>query len=119
MSRYNLQEIIEACLEYMEQTRRRVTFEYCLVNGINDSGKDAVNLSKLLDGFHCHVNLIPYNAINIKGYSASPQHRIQKFREILEQSGLTVTQRLERGNDIGAACGQLRTGYLKSLEVED
>jgi 23S rRNA (adenine2503-C2)-methyltransferase len=106
---YDVAEIIDACREYLQQTGRRVTFEYCLLEGVNDGVAEAQELAKLLQGMNCHVNLIPYNPVAGLAFHGLQRKRIKAFREVLEGAGIQVTQRLQRGSDIDAACGQLRT----------
>jgi 23S rRNA (adenine2503-C2)-methyltransferase len=105
--KFSLAEIIDACKEYLQQTGRRVTFEYCLLDGVNDGAEQAQALAKLLQGMNCHVNLIPYNPVRELTSYKRPKH-IRAFREILEGAGIQVTQRVQRGPDIDAACGQLK-----------
>lgn len=108
MNRWSVAEILDACKEYLEQTGRRVTFEYCLIYGVNDGIAEAHELAKLLHGLNCHVNLIPYNPVPGLDFRAVPRERVRAFREILEGAGIRVTRRVQRGPDIDAACGQLR-----------
>jgi 23S rRNA (adenine2503-C2)-methyltransferase len=108
MKRWSVVEIIDACREYAQRTGRRVTFEYCLLNDINDSVVTAGELVKLLHGLNCHVNLIPFNPVSGLSFSAPPRKTIQAFRAVLESAGIQVTQRFQRGSGIDAACGQLR-----------
>lgn len=108
MTKWSIAEIIDACREYIEQTGRRITFEYCLLGGINDGISEAHELAELLHGLNCHVNLIRYNPVSKLSFLASPQKSVLAFREILESAGIQVTQRVQRGSDIDAACGQLR-----------
>lgn len=107
MTRWRLAEIIDACREYLQQTGRRVTFEYCLLDGVNDGTKEAQELARLLQGMNCHVNLIPYNPVSGLASYKRPRKSIRAFRGILEGAGIRVTQRVQRGPDINAACGQL------------
>jgi len=107
-AKYPLDELISACRDYANRTRRRVTFEYLLLAGVNDSATQAAALAKLLRGTLCHVNLIPYNQVLGKSFSRPSGRTIAAFRSILEHSGIEVTQRLERGHAVSAACGQLR-----------
>lgn len=111
--RYSINELISACKEYIEKTNRRVTFEYAMVKGVNDSKECAIQLSQLLKGMICHVNLIPVNKIENGVYIKSNNDSIQQFRDILDKRGITVTVRRELGSDIEAACGQLRRDRLK------
>ncbi len=116
-SKYNLKDVMDAFLYYYEKTGRRLTFEYSLVNGINDEEMHAKELSKLVRGMNCHVNLIPVNPIKERDYRKSDSSKIQNFKNILEKNRINVTIRREMGTDINAACGQLRKSYLdkKSL----
>jgi 23S rRNA (adenine2503-C2)-methyltransferase len=106
--KYPLHELIPVCTEYTETTRRRISFEWALIDGVNDTEEQAKALVNLIKGTLCHVNLIPLNPT--KGYKGheSKQNRIKTFREILEKNGITNTLRLRRGIDINAGCGQLR-----------
>ena len=108
MTRWSIPEIIGACREYVTLTGRRVTFEYLLLGGVNDSTAEANELARMLRGLNCHVNLIPYNGVPGLRFQASPSKQIKAFREVLETLGIQVTQRVQRGADIDAACGQLR-----------
>lgn len=111
--RYKIEEIMQAVEEYLTITNRRVTFEYILLRGVNDSDKDAFNLVKLLKKTLCYVNLIPYNEVVTKSFKKSPKESAQRFFEILRRNGLNATLRMEHGADIDAACGQLRAKTLK------
>jgi 23S rRNA (adenine2503-C2)-methyltransferase len=111
-SKYELTEVMDAFLYYYEKTGRRLTFEYSLVEGINDSEDQAKELVRLVKGINCHVNLIPVNPIKERNYRKSEDTRIQKFKFILEKNRINVTIRREMGADIDAACGQLRKSYL-------
>ena len=104
---YNISEVIEACKYYISKTNRRITFEYALVDGVNDSYEDAMHLAKLLKGMLCHVNLIPINKIENGKYSKSSTDKILAFRDALNSKGIVATVRRELGSDISAACGQL------------
>jgi len=108
MTRYTLQEITDACKHYFRETGRRVTFEYCLLKGVNDGQADAANLSLILNGLNCHVNLIPFNNVKGSGFYPPETSRVTAFRRVLEEADITVTQREQRGEGIEAACGQLR-----------
>jgi len=108
MVKWSVAEIIDACREYVQQTGRRVTFEYCLLGGVNDSIAEARELTRLLHGLNCHVNLIPYNSVHGPGFHGPSRKGIRAFREVLSSAGIQVTQRVQRGPDIDAACGQLR-----------
>ena len=112
MRKWSVQDIIAACHEYVEKTGRRVTFEYVLLSGVNDNPAEARELARVLRGLICHVNLIPFNPVAELGYHAPTSERIRAFREILERARISVTQRVQRGADIDAACGQLRRKEL-------
>jgi len=105
--RYPIDELLDACREYVAMTGRRISFEWALVNGVNDTPEQARLLARKLKGLLCHVNAIPLNPT--RGYSgqATTRERADKFKEILEQSGIPCTIRLRRGIDIQAGCGQL------------
>ena len=109
--RYHLDEVLEAVRYYHEQTGRRVTFEYSLVAGENDSTKDAAELAALIRGPGVHVNLIPVNPVDETRFSAPDRERVRRFQETLERAGVNATVRREMGRDINGACGQLRRGY--------
>ena len=117
-NKYTIKEIMEACDYYFEKTGRRVSFEYSLVQGQNDSEAFAVELGKLLHGKNCHVNLIPVNPIKERNYKDSDSYFVEKFKLTLEKLGINVTIRREMGRDIDAACGQLRRSYMKQKEEE-
>ncbi len=107
-NKYSLSEILPACKEYYEKTGRRLTFEYSLVQGVNDNLDEARKLSSLIKDMHGHVNLIPVNPIKERDYRQSGREAIDAFRTYLEKQGINVTVRREMGRDIGGACGQLR-----------
>jgi len=106
--RYPIAELMAACREYAETTRRRITFEYVLINGVNDSLDLAHELAALLKGMLCHVNLIPLNPVPGTGMRATPREQVFAFQKIVEDAGISTTVRIERGVDIAAACGQLK-----------
>ena len=110
---YDIHEVMDACKYYFEQTGRRVTFEYSLVGGVNDNAEDAQELSKLLAGMNCHVNLIPVNPIKERDYVQSNREIVVAFKNKLEKNGINVTIRREMGRDIDGACGQLRKRYIE------
>jgi 23S rRNA (adenine2503-C2)-methyltransferase len=110
-NRYDIHAVIEACRYYFEQTGRRVTFEYSLVGGVNDTEEDARELAALIRGMNCHVNLIPVNPIKERDFVQSNAGVIAAFQKKLENGGITVTVRREMGRDIDGACGQLRRKY--------
>jgi len=113
---YSINELLEVCSYYISKTNRRITFEYALVKGFNDTKENAVELSKILKGMLCHVNLIPINEINESELKKSNMDDINKFKEVLIKHGIETTIRREMGLDINAACGQLRRSYLEKKE---
>ncbi len=117
-NKYSIAETIDACKYYFEKTGRRITFEYSLVKGENDSEKQAKRLAALLKGINCHVNLIPINPINERNYSKSDDNSVEKFKFTLEKNSINVTIRKSVGSDIDAACGQLRRKYNKYNQEE-
>ncbi len=106
--RYPVDELLAVCKEYATVTGRRISYEYAMVNGVNDTDVCAKELAQKLKGSLCHVNLIPVNAVEGKAQKASVRPRIQAFQKILEQNGITATVRRTLGSDINASCGQLR-----------
>jgi 23S rRNA (adenine2503-C2)-methyltransferase len=116
-NRYDIREVVEACRYYFAQTGRRVTFEYSLVGGVNDTQQDAAELAALIAGMNCHVNLIPVNPIRERDYVQSDAGTVDAFRRRLEKSGITATVRREMGRDIDGACGQLRRSYKTENET--
>ena len=111
-NKYALDDVLDACRYYFEQTGRRITFEYSLVGGVNDSAEDARELAALVHDINCHINLIPVNPIKERDYVQSDNSAIQSFKNKLEKSGINVTIRREMGRDIDGACGQLRKSYM-------
>lgn len=109
--KYPLKILIPACWEYTDKTNRRISFEWALINNVNDTAEQANELVKLIKGKLCHVNLIPLNPTHDFNGSASIRDRINKFRNILDRNGIPNTLRLRRGIDINAGCGQLRQKY--------
>ena len=110
---YSIIDIVEACKYYINITGRRITFEYALINNVNDRKEDAEQLIKLLKGMLCHVNLIPMNEVKESSFKKSSVSSIQSFQKKLEEGGIDTTIRRELGADINAACGQLRKRYRK------
>lgn len=108
---YPIEEVIKAIKEYIVKTNRRVTFEYIMLKGINDSEICAKELSRLLKGLNCYVNLIPYNETSHIEYKKSSQESIMKFYDVLKKNNIGVTIRREFGSKVNAACGQLRSHY--------
>lgn len=115
-NKYTIAEVLDACRYYFHKTGRRITFEYSLVAGENDGVKDAEELSSMLKGFPCHVNLIPVNPIKERDFKRADQNSVQKFKVLLEKNKINVTIRRGMGKDIDAACGQLRKNYMKKDE---
>lgn len=110
--RYSMDELLLACRDYFQETKRRITFEYSMIRGVNDSAEQAVELAGRLRGLNCHINLIPLNEVKERSCSRSRQTDIERFKKILEKQGMNVTIRREMGSDIDAACGQLRQNYM-------
>lgn len=111
-NKYDIHEVVDACKYYFEQTGRRVSFEYSLVGGVNDTDQDAAELCQLVKGMNCHINLIPVNPIKERDYVQSNAKVIAAFKNKLEKNGINVTIRREMGRDIDGACGQLRKRYI-------
>ena len=110
--KYDIHEVLDATRYYFEQTGRRITFEYSLVGGVNDTEEDARELSMLVSDINCHVNLIPVNPIKERSYVQSNRAAIEAFKNKLEKNRINVTIRREMGRDINGACGQLRKSYM-------
>lgn len=114
--RYSLEELMEVCACYFEQTGRRITFEYSLVKDVNDTIEDAEQLIRLIKGLNCHVNLIPINPIKERDYIQSERRAVEQFRGYLERNGISATVRREMGRDIDGACGQLRRRHSNQID---
>ena len=114
--RYTMDEVLDACRYYFQETGRRLTFEYALVGGENDSQGDADQLAERIRGMNCHVNLIPVNPIRERNYVRSGKKVVENFKNKLEKYGINVTIRREMGADIDGACGQLRKSYIDKTE---
>ena len=112
---YSIEPSMDACRYYLLQTARRISFEYSLVKGVNDSPECARQLIKLVHGMNCHINLIPVNPIKERDYEQSEKNSIHNFKEILEKAGVNVTIRREMGRDIDGACGQLRQNHIEGM----
>ena len=110
---YNIKVLLQACKKYIEKTNRRITFEYAVMYGLNDTIRDACRLADLLDGMLCHVNLIPINPVEGAAYKRPSQNIMMNFRDALNNRGITATIRRELGSDVDAACGQLRRQYFE------
>lgn len=115
-NKYTIEEILDSCRYFFRETGRRLTFEYSLVAGVNDSEDEARHLGNLLNGINCHVNLIPVNPIKERNFRQSIKKDVEKFKNVLEKYGINVTIRREMGRDIQGACGQLRKSYKDSIE---
>ncbi len=109
-NKWNIDTLLKACRDYTRETSRRISFEYAMISGVNDSDECAVELATKLKGMLCHVNLIPVNSVKEKNYVRSDDSRIKSFIKILESGGINVTVRRTLGSDINASCGQLRRG---------
>ena len=112
-NKYPIEELKKSLLNYIEKTGRRITIEYIMIHGFNDTVECAKELAYFLNDLKCNINLIPYNSVEETKYRKSSNNDIMKFKYLLEHSGKKVTVRLERGADIDAACGQLRGRSVK------
>ena len=110
---YPMDILLKACRDYFDQTGRRVTFEYAMISGVNDSDDCAQELAQRLSGMNCHDNLIPVNSVEGTGYRKSKIERQQSFVHILAEKGIAATVRRTLGSDINASCGQLRRNQMK------
>lgn len=108
--KFNVDELLKACKFYIKKTNRRISFEYAMISGVNDSDECAAELAKRLSGMLCHVNLIPVNSVDFasENYKKSNRERLEKFMNVLANSGINATVRRTLGADINASCGQLR-----------
>ncbi len=113
--RWSVNDLITACKHYISETGRRISFEYAMIENVNDTPKCAHELAMLLKGMLCHVNLIPLNEFeNSETFKKSSRNKIYAFRDILEKEGITTTIRRTLGQDIEAACGQLKRKYIQT-----
>ena len=117
-NKYSIDEVLKACDYYFEKTGRRVSYEYSLVKGVNDSPEHAKRLSKLLKGRNAHVNLIPVNPVKERDFKASDNNSVKEFKFILEKNSINGTIRRSVGSDIDAACGQLRRKMTRAMEED-
>lgn len=108
--RWGIDELLKACRDYTDNTSRRISFEYAMISGVNDSDECAAELGRRLKGMLCHVNLIPVNSVKERSYTKSSDIRIKSFINVLQKYGINVTVRRTLGSDINASCGQLRRG---------
>lgn len=113
----SIAEVLRACWEYFQATKRRITFEYVLLEGVNNKVEHAVELARLLKGLPCHVNLIPYNP-TVKEFERPSEGAVKRFQQTLLSQGIPVTVRRERGTEIQGACGQLRRQYMAQVSVK-
>ncbi|MDD6293303.1 MAG: 23S rRNA (adenine(2503)-C(2))-methyltransferase RlmN [Lachnospiraceae bacterium] len=111
--KYSIKEVLEACQYFFDKTGRRITFEYSLVAGVNDTKEEAAKLVHLIKGMNCHVNLIPVNPIKERDFKRSTKVNIALFKGYLEKNGINATVRREMGSDIQGACGQLRKSFIE------
>ncbi len=112
-NRYPIEQLIKACRDYFDKTGRRVSFEYAMIDGVNDSDLNAEKLGTLLKGLNCHVNLIPVNSVKGSEYKKSRVDRQQAFVNILKKYSITATVRRTLGSDINASCGQLKRNHTE------
>ena len=112
--KWNIAQLISACKDYTQKTSRRISFEYALVSGVNDSVDCAKKLGSLLKGMLCHINLIPVNEVKETGCKESSPADVKRFAATLEKMGFAVTVRRKLGSDIDAACGQLRRNTIRN-----
>lgn len=117
-NRYSIAQIMDACDYYFDKTGRRITFEYSLMSGVNDTPECAQQLTRLLRGKNCHVNLIPINPVTERDYKKTDEHGVSAFKNVLEKNHINVTIRKGMGKDIDAACGQLRRRFMGKSEEE-
>lgn len=114
-NKYPVDTLLKACRDYVEKTNRRITFEYAMIDGVNDSDNCALELAQRLKGMLCHVNLIPVNNVNGLDYRKSNNQRLIEFSKILDKHGITVTIRRTLGSDIDASCGQLKRNHQSNI----
>lgn len=118
-NKYSLEEVLEACDVYFKETGRRITFEYSLVAGVNDTDEDAKELTAICRPRNCHLNLIPVNPIKERDFVRPSRGSAEKFKNKLERNGINVTIRREMGSDIDGACGQLRRKHAEKTEGQE
>ena len=112
---YKLEEVINAVKEYLKENNRKITFEYIMLKDVNDNIECAKELSNLLKGLNCYVNLIPYNETSHIEFKKTENKEIMKFYDILKKNKINVTVRREFGSEVDAACGQLRSNYKEEM----
>ena len=113
--KYTIAEVLDACKYYFDKTGRRITFEYSLVAGVNDTVEEAEKLSALVKNLNCHVNLIPVNPIKERDFVQTGKKAVERFKRVLEKNRINVTIRREMGSDIDGACGQLRRKTMQGV----
>lgn len=113
--KYNIKQLLDACRDYIEENKRRISFEYSIISGVNDTEDTANALADLLTGMLCHVNVIPVNNVEENNFKKPDKHKILKFISVLEKRGINATVRRELGSDISASCGQLRRAHAKEV----
>lgn len=118
-NKYTMEEIFEVCREYFQKTGRRITFEYSMIQGVNDGIEHAEELARRCRGLNCHINLIPLNEVKEREGKRSTPESIEKFCSVLTEKHINVTVRREMGSDIDAACGQLRKNYMEQDQKEN
>ena len=111
---YSMDRLLQACRDYADKTKRRITFEYALIHGVNDGDEHAWELVKKLRDMLCHINLIPVNDVKERNYVKSTAERVKRCASILNENGVETTVRRKLGSDIDAACGQLRRSHMKN-----
>ena len=114
--KYKIEELLSACRDYQKICGRRISFEYALIDGVNDTPAHALELAKKLKGIMCHVNLIPVNTIKEKNFKKSTKNSVILFTKTLNDSKINATVRRKLGADIDAACGQLRNDHMNNNE---
>lgn len=117
--KWNIEELLQGCKYYSEKTNRRISFEYAIIGGVNDSVKDAKELSDRIKGIHAHVNLIPVNDVTGNNYIKSDKKSIRDFMNVLEKTGISTTLRRTLGSDIEASCGQLRGKLQEGVNISE
>ena len=113
---YPTQELLDACRRYYDATKRRISFEYAMIDGVNDSKENALELIRRLKGLPAHFNLIPLNHVEESPLKPSSKKAVALFQETLEAASITATVRRTLGSDIDASCGQLRRKYTKETK---
>lgn len=117
--KYGIAELMAACKDYFSATGRRISYEYALIAGVNDSIQQAEQLAALLRGQPCHVNLIPVNPVRERNTKRTDREQVEKFAATLVRRGLSATVRRELGSDIDAACGQLRRNHTNQTQGKE